>query len=627
MPKITNNFLNKLENTFKQKQFKEEKVHDVELQDCIVEGERHDKLVKIAGSLSRQAYSESALKEALLSLNETLCENPLPEKEVEQIAKSIFKYANYKTNPDLQNNNDTVSKVISLLYSSKGNANERSQKISDFIIDDLNTEGKFITTSNDDCYFFSNNDKTLIQLNPESINYKKLISEYRINPQMRVFNFLHQAIIIYCFNNAENSEVYKFAHYDTRNNKLYIKCGVSQMYIVDTKSITLVDNGTDGVLFSDIVDSEPFEYIENIEKKDYIFENIIALSNFNDTALEIEVQQTLAKAYFLSLFMPEFLTTKPILTIIGSKGSGKTTLLKAIVKTLYGRKHNVCSVPSKLDDLDVLVANSHFLALDNWDTYKADASDKIAVYATGAFIKKRKLYTDSTMYEAFIDAFIGMSARALNFKRDDIIQRLILLEVIPIPNGYIPESELMKPLEENRNYLMSQAINEVQHILQLIESKKYFGLRSSFRMADFANFLTLLLDDKSKSEEYLKKMTQCQQSASIENDVIIGYLVAYVEINKENWHNANEMYKAIVSIDKDESKPHIKTDFEKSYESVFSFAKRLNNIKNDIKDFIIVETRKGRANSTEYCIKKGLKFDELDKRIFKIYDQKENSIF
>lgn len=146
-------------------------------------------------------------------------------------------------------------------------------------------------------------------------------------------------------------------------------------------------------------------------------------------------------------------------------------------------------------------------------------------------------------------------------------------------------------------------------------------------MADFANFLTLLLDDKSKSEEYLKKMTQCQQSASIENDVIIGYLVAYVEINKENWHNASEMYKAIVSIDKDESKPHIKTDFEKSYESVFSFAKRLNNIKNDIKDFIIVETRKGRANSTEYCIKKGLKFDELDKRIFKIYDQKENSIF
>lgn len=619
MHKITNNFLNKLENTFKQKQFKEEKVYDVELQDCIVEGERHDKLVKIAGSLSRQAYSESALKEALLSLNETLCENPLPEKEVEQIAKSIFKYANYKTNPDLQNDNDTVSKVINLLYSSKGNANERSQKISDFIIDDLNTKGKFITTSNDDCYFFSNNDKTLIQLNPESINYKKLISEYRINPQMRVFNFLHQAIIIYCFNNAENSEVYKFARYDTHNNKLYIKCGVSQMYIVDTKSITLADNGTDGVLFSDIIDSEPFEYIENIEKRDYIFENIIALNNFNDTALEIEVQQTLAKAYFLSLFMPEFLTTKPILTIIGSKGSGKTTLLKAIVKTLYGSKHNVCSVPSKLDDLDVLVVNSHFLALDNWDTYKTDASDKIAVYATGGFIKKRKLYTDSTMYEAFIDAFIGMSARALNFKRDDIIQRLILLEVIPISNGYIPESELMKPLEENRNYLMSQAIDEVQHILQLIESKKYFGLRSSFRMADFAKFLTLVLDDKEKAEFFLFTMTQCQKKASIENDPIISYLGAFAEIDKEDWHNASDMYKLIVLIDKDENRPHIKTDFEKSYENVFSFAKRLNNIKNDIKDFIIVETRKGRANLTEYCIKKGPKFDEMYNSVLEEY--------
>ena len=317
--------------------------------------------------------------------------------------------------------------------------------------------------------------------------------------------------------------------------------------------------------------------------------------------------------------MPEFLTTKPILTIIGSKGSGKTTLLKAFIKTLYGRKHNVCSVPSKLDDLDVLVVNSHFLALDNWDTYKADASDKIAVYATGGFIKKRKLYTDSTMYEAFIDAFIGMSTRALNFKRDDIIQRLILLEVKPISNGYIPERELMKPLEENRNCLMSQAIDEVQYILQLIESKKYFGLRSSFRMADFAKFLTLLLNNKNKSEEYLKKMTQCQKKASIENDPIMSYLGAYAEIGKENWHNASEMYKAIISIDKDERKPHIKTDFEKSYENVFSFAKRLNNIKNDIKDFIIVEKRKGRANSTEYCIKKGPNFDEMPNSVLKEY--------
>ena len=231
------------------------------------------------------------------------------------------------------------------------------------------------------------------------------------------------------------------------------------------------------------------------------------------------------------------------------------------------------------------------------------------------------------MYEAFIDAFIGMSARALNFKRDDIIQRLILLEVMPISNGYIPESELMKPLEENRNCLMSQAIDEVQHILQLIESKKYFGLRSSFRMADFANFLTLLLDDKNKSEEYLNKMVQCQQSASIENDVIIGYLVAYIEIYKEKWTSAKRIYDLIVLIDKDEKRPYIKTDFEKSYENVFSFAKRLNNIKNDIKDFIIVETRKGRANSTEYCIKKGPKFDELDKRIFNLYDLRVNPIF
>ena len=114
-------------------------------------------------------------------------------------------------------------------------------------------------------------------------------------------------------------------------------------------------------------------------------------------------------------------------------------------------------------------------------------------------------------------------------------------------------------------------------------------------------------------------MTQCQKKASIENDPIISYLGAFAEIDKEDWHNASDMYKLIVLIDKDENRPHIKTDFEKSYENVFSFAKRLNNIKNDIKDFIIVETRKGRANLTEYCIKKGPKFDEMYNSVLEEY--------
>ena len=98
--------------------------NEAELFDTICEGERHDKLVKFAGALSRQGLSESALIDALLNLNDTLCENPLPEKEVIQIARSIFGYKNYKNNPDL-NNKGVNDKIFRLLYKTKGNAEER----------------------------------------------------------------------------------------------------------------------------------------------------------------------------------------------------------------------------------------------------------------------------------------------------------------------------------------------------------------------------------------------------------------------------------------------------------------------------------------------------------------------
>lgn len=180
----------------------------------------------------------------------------------------------------------------------------------------------------------------------------------------------------------------------------------------------------------------------------------------------------LARAFFVSLLVPELLPTKPILTIIGQKGSAKTTLLKCFIKTLYGAKHNVCSMPSKTEDLDTLVACSHFLAIDNLDTHKDDLNDKLAVYSTGGYIKKRKLYTDAGMYTAFIDAFIGISTRALCFKRDDVLQRLILLSLNPINNNFIAESELMKPIVQYRNNLLSQVIDEIQVVLRNISSKK-----------------------------------------------------------------------------------------------------------------------------------------------------------
>lgn len=64
---------------------------------AITEGGRNAGLTKIAGALRKQGLSEEGMRSALLAINETECDPPLSEKEVETIAWSV---ARYEPEPD-----------------------------------------------------------------------------------------------------------------------------------------------------------------------------------------------------------------------------------------------------------------------------------------------------------------------------------------------------------------------------------------------------------------------------------------------------------------------------------------------------------------------------------------------
>lgn len=60
--------------------------------DRIPEGKRNDVLTSLAGTMRRRGMTESAIEAALLEVNATQCERPLPEREVREIAKSVARY-------------------------------------------------------------------------------------------------------------------------------------------------------------------------------------------------------------------------------------------------------------------------------------------------------------------------------------------------------------------------------------------------------------------------------------------------------------------------------------------------------------------------------------------------------
>lgn len=274
---------------------------------------------------------------------------------------------------------------------------------------------------------------------------------------------------------------------------------------------------------------------------------------------------------------------------------------------------------NKPDDLDVAVINSHFAAFDNLDTFKEWLSDKFAVYSTGGYIKKRKLYTDAQMHESFIDSFIGITTRTLGFKRDDVMQRLILIFLESIKTGYKAESDLLNPVLDNRDKILSQAIKSVQKVLTAIRSGKYKKFTSGFRMSDFARFMTMFLGNHKEAEKHLAILTKMQHSTTLEDDILIPYLAKYVEDccnPATHYASAYDIYRILEGYAAlGATNTLFKNEFTQSYEKVVSFAKRLNNIKDDISEYITIETKRIGGNQALYLLGKGERFDELPQKI------------
>lgn len=90
-------------------------------------GQRNARLASIAGSLHRQGISGQALIDALKVVNDSQCEEPLPDNEVENIAKSINK------KPEDGINNSGLNKPSYYLTSGSGSDTNHYETITETI--------------------------------------------------------------------------------------------------------------------------------------------------------------------------------------------------------------------------------------------------------------------------------------------------------------------------------------------------------------------------------------------------------------------------------------------------------------------------------------------------------------
>lgn len=577
-------------------------------------GSRNITLTSVAGKFFAMGLNKEQVLTLIKKVNEEQCDVPLPEKEIEAIVNSVSRYDNYNQKI-LQNKNkmNITEQIDSILNFPKIKPEVKKRRICVTIIKYLINEGYVFYKANDNFYILDSKTKKLIWLDRGNRNFKRLIYSCGINPASDMYNHIFEALCAHCDINGDETEVYKFAHVDTINFNLYIKTGIKILKI-SPDSVQLCDNGTDKVMFADDVLVESFEYIPNLSE-DYMDKYLFNKPNYNATSyLSPEELKTLCKIYFLAMFMPDFLRTKPIISTVGAKGSGKTSLLRMMIKCLYGRLPDVLSMTNKLEDLDTIAAKRHVVFIDNLDTYKDTINDKLATYATGITNEKRRLYSNGEVYREKIDAFIGISTRNPVFRRDDVAQRVLIIYLDTLKE-YKNEAAIIEPIIKHRNEILSQVIDMLQIILKRMkEEGSDVEYTSALRMSDFAHFTALYFGNKEQAETLLKKVSKNQKALATEGDILFTYLTKFVsEVQDDGWYNAKTLYRKLDGLAAVEVVDTLlKNDFRAKYDNPVSLAKRLQNIKEDVAEFIKIDTQKRRGNITFYRITAGENFKDWE---------------
>ena len=499
--------------------------------------------------------------------------------------------------------------IRAVMKLSDAKALDKNQTVADIVISEFLQRGKFIQDNNYP-YFFPDDSKHIIPLINNNEDFRILLNRMGVNAAKDFYPFVAEELRTFCRTNGTKIETYNTCYYDSKNFAIYLFNNDSIVYKITTDNIETLENGDEGVLFNYRPEHEPFKLVEIDENKDYFKEYILDYMNLDESGiLSTNEQKELLRTWAMATFFNSIMPSKVILGAIGEKGSGKTSTLRRLGIILYGSKYNVAPLPTKADDFDALIANSHLAILDNVDTGTSWLNDKLASVSTGQTIQKRELYSDMKLLKFDTKTFIGVTSRTPQFTRDDVADRLICINFKRIKDekgddSFIPENDLIQGVLDNRNQIISYIMLELQKILKALEETKDRSYRTKFRIADFAKFGLRINDVIGRKEEFariLDKVCQTQKDFAVEEDSLVYVLKIFSKKQiKPRKMSGFELHKQLLLLANEDNFDI--PEFRAKYRSVKSLTRRIANIKGNISNDVKITVYKERSNQKSYKI-------------------------
>lgn len=527
--------------------------------DPVAEGGRNDFLTSIAGLLVTRGVKDEALYTMLSTVNERRLSPPLSEKEVLTISKSVSKYKKNKLdqlfarskNPGLkpasEYTEDQFLGVIGLLAFSSSeirqfcgldvpvNGDLALQSAAKLIWDRIKIDATVFSAEGVGYLMFKGHEGKPIKIAPDDPLFADLMLKYNLMAPQKQFTLVGKYMGKRSEIEGTKTTIRRVSHYNAKTNCAYFAEGRGNLLKVSGSKIERVVNGTDGELFVFPEESDDFSVdlnnlpkiqnalmpAENSELHNVLFGglNFVEIDFMTD-----EQKKILMTAYVLTLLLPDIISGRLILQMIGPSGSGKSFFLRLVGRIIVGKSFHVRNMPATVEQLQNQLVNDGIVFFDNLEHIMAALKPILCMASTGGEISLRQLFTTSGRQILKLIAAIGWSATAPILSVTEIMNRSLVIGIRErADNSNVGETFLLQQVDEKREAFVAELLVRVQAIIRANENHKNYNPKMSLRMADFGTLILRVAREEGWEEDakiLLDDWSQCQVSTSLQNDDI-----------------------------------------------------------------------------------------------------------
>jgi hypothetical protein len=301
--------------------------------------------------------------------------------------------------------------------------------------------------------------------------------------------------------------------------------------------------------------------------------------NLDDVFNFINISRREHQVLFLAWLLGALQTRSsyPILMLCGSQGSAKTTASRIAAALIDPAEPQMVSGYSSERDLLIDCLYTHVICIDNISQIDDRFSDALCRLATGSGMRRRKLYSDSTLFAVSAKSPLILNGIGQVGSRGDLLDRMITLRLDPIPeNKRREEARILAEFKAKRPAILGALLSAVSTSLAKLPHMKKVG--NLPRMADFAAWVVAGEKELGFTQgEFLKAY---QANRAEQSDTTLEYspiglpLIQLIEANGGAWQGSIKDLLAALNgkFDSEQRDP----DWPKSAKSLASALSRID---------------------------------------------------